>query len=116
MSFRLSACRGVLPPRAQLPRCSPRVFKLSRPTRINQRSLATSSNSTDSPLPSGVTASNPEAGENAARQEELTGSAKLMAEALVEEETMKAKEHWRELREKEAESAPSVLLRISNPF
>jgi hypothetical protein len=29
-----------------------------------------------------------------------------MAEALVEEETMKAKEHWRELREKEAESTP----------
>lgn len=106
MTFRLSACHGVLPSRAQLPCCSPQVFKLSRPTRITQRSLATSSTRPDSPPSSDAISSNAEAGENAARQEELTGSAKLMAEALVEEETMKAKEHWRELREKEAESAP----------
>jgi hypothetical protein len=106
MSFRLSACRGVLPPRAQLPCCSPRIFKLSRPARITQRPLATSSNITSSTSSSDGVSQNQEAGENAARQEELTGSAKLMAEALVEEETMKAKEHWRELREKEAESAP----------
>jgi hypothetical protein len=113
MSFRLSACRGVLSPRAQLPCCSPRVFKLSRPNRINQRLLATSRDDSEAPsIEGGTSQHKQEAINNVAREEELTGSAKLLAEALVEEETIKAKEHWRELSEKEASSAPYVLFSI----
>ena len=41
-----------------------------------------------------------------ARDKVLTGSAKLMAEALVEEETTKATDRWRERSEKEASDIP----------
>lgn len=39
----------------------------------------------------------------------LTGAAKLMAEALVEEEGTRAKEKWRERSEQEAASSPYVI-------
>jgi hypothetical protein len=40
------------------------------------------------------------------QDQELTGAAKLMAEALVEEESMKAEERWRERGEKLAADTP----------
>jgi len=107
MSFRLSACRGILTPRLQLSRGSPHVTSIQAFNRSSSRLLATTSNvlaeTHDREQKSQLTQ---EDSADAVREQELTGSAKLLAEALVEEETVKAKEHWRERSEKEAADAP----------
>lgn len=109
MSFRLSACRGVLASRLQPSRCSPADLKLQSLNRLSSRLFATSKDrSEERNHAEGESAFAPahKVSADVAPEQELTGSAKLLAEALVEEETVKAKEHWRDLSEKEAANTP----------